>query len=377
MAEVVVLGGGFGGLAAAHELKRGLPDPHQVTVVAASDRFFVGFAKLWDLVGTRSLDKGTGMLAGLEDRGIGFLNATITAVDPQTRRVETSAGSLDADFLVVALGATRSLGKLARLEPPAYDLYDPGALAVMRAGLDGVQSGRVIISVLGMPFLCPPAPYEAAFLVEEYLRGRGVRDQVQVAVTTPQSMILPASAQVSEAVGAALTEREIEVHTEHAVEGIDPDRRRVAFASGASLEYALLLAVPQAAPPAVLADSALAGEGGWVTPDRATGRTRFDRVYAVGDCTSLKTLPKAGVFAEAMGRVAAQNIVAELTGAEPARYDGCGYCFLEFPERRASAVEGNFFAEPGPDVHMAEPDADTYARKQAFESQRLTQWLRP
>lgn len=375
MAEVVVLGGGFGGLAAAHELKRGLSDPHQITVVADSDRFFVGFAKLWDLVGIRSLDEGAGTLAALTDQGIRFVNAAVTALDPQTRHVETSVGALDADFLVVALGATRSLGKLARLEPPAYDLYDPGALAAMRAGLDSLEAGRVIISVLGMPFLCPPAPYEAAFLVEEYLRGRGVRDQVEVVVTTPQSMIMPASAQVSEAVGAALTARGIAVHTEHAVDAIDLDRRRLAFADGDSLEYALLLAVPQAAPPPVLADSALAGKGGWIAPDRETARTRFDRVYAVGDCTSVKTLPKAGVFAEAMGRVAAQNIMAEITPADPARYDGCGYCFLEFPERLASAVEGNFFAEPGPDVHMAEPDADTYARKQAFESERLAQWL--
>lgn len=89
----------------------------------------------------------------------------------------------------------------------------------------------------------------------------------------------------------------------------------------------------------------------------------------------MKGLPKAGVLAEPMGRVTARNIVAELTGQGPARYDGEGYCFLEFPERRASAVEGNFFAEPKPEVRMAEPDAETYAREVSFESERLHEWL--
>lgn len=76
-----------------------------------------------------------------------------------------------------------------------------------------------------------------------------------------------------------------------------------------------------------------------------------------------------------MATVAAGNIVAELTGSTPARYDGSGYCFLEFPERRASALEGNFFAEPAPEVHMAVPDMETYARKEAFEAERLREWL--
>ena len=66
MASILILGGGFGGLAAAHELRARLPDDHEVTVVAADDRFYAGFAKLWDLVGTRPLEQGTASLSTLE-----------------------------------------------------------------------------------------------------------------------------------------------------------------------------------------------------------------------------------------------------------------------------------------------------------------------
>jgi hypothetical protein len=56
------------------------------------------------------------------------------------------------------------------------------------------------------------------------------------------------------------------------------------------------------------------------------------------------------------------------------RFDGTGYCFLEFPGRSASALQGRFFAKP-PDVRLAEPDTQTFARKQAFATQRLRDWL--
>lgn len=376
MAEVIVLGGGFGGLASAHDLRRGLSADHQVRVIAAEDRFFVGFAKLWDLVGSRPLAEGTARLDALERDGIGFLHATVTGIDPAARRVETDGGEYRGDFLVVALGAAAGFGRAGSLGGAAYDLYDPGALPAMRAALGAVESGRIAVSVLGGPYKCPPAPYEAAFLLDELLRRRGMRDDVEVVVTTPLPATLPmAGAEVSGSVAAALSVRGIELRTEHTVAGLDTAARSVSFDGGDALGYDLLLTIPQAVPPPVVADSALAGEGGWVWPDRHTARTAFDGVYALGDCAAVESLPKAGVFAEAMGKAAAANIVAELTGTSPASYDGTGYCFLEFPGQTASALEGNFFAEPKPDLHMAEPDAETYARKLAFEAERLHEWL--
>lgn len=195
-------------------------------------------------------------------------------------------------------------------------------------------------------------------------------------MTTPLPATLPmADAGVSEAVAGALAERGVELRTGHAVVGLDTAARTVSFDGANTLDYDLILAVPQAVPHRVVAESPLAGEGGWIWPDRHSARTGFEGVYAAGDCTAVQTLPKAGVIAEAMGKVAAANIVAELTGSAPASYDGTGYCFLEFPGKKASALEGSFFAEPQPEVHMAEPDAGTYSRKESFEAERLREWL--
>lgn len=380
MTRVLILGGGFGGLAAAHELRSHLPEA-EITVVARNDRFAMGFAKLWDLAGLRALEDGTAPLARLAAKDIAFTQADITAIDPEQRRVETSSGTLGGDALLVALGAADAPAHVELLRGAAtHNLYDADELPPMRDALARVDQGLVLVSILGLPFKCPPAPYEAVLIVDELLRARGVRDRVRVAISTPQPMTLPvAGPDASRYIAGHLGERDVELLSQHALETIDPERRVARFANGEELEFALLLGVPACAPPAVVRECALASPSGWIEPDRATLRTSFERVYAVGDCTVVPTakgqLPKAGVFAAAEGVVAARNIAADLAGTEPAAFDGHGFCFLELPGRRVAFVEGDFFAEPDPDVHLTEADEAQFQRKQDFERERLASWL--
>ncbi|MEJ5256306.1 MAG: FAD-dependent oxidoreductase [Acidimicrobiales bacterium] len=380
MARVVIIGGGFGGLAAAHELRQAHPEV-EVTLIDRRDHFFMGFAKLWDLAGVRPLAAGTRSLRALERRGVRFVQSEVTAIDPAARRVETAEGSFEADALLIALGAAHSPAHVALLDAPgAHDLYDPAALPAMHADLDTVSEGRVLVSILGGPFPCPPAPFEAVLSVDERLRRRGVRDRVEVAISTPQAMTLPvAGVDASRYVASHLGERGIELLAEHAVAGVDGEAHTVGFANGASVGYSVLLGVPASVAPAVVVESGLTGPSGFIEPDPRTLRTSFERVYAVGDCThvpnGLGALPKAGVFAAGEGTVAARNIAADLLGTDEALFDGHGFCFLELPGQRVAFVEGDFLAEPQPRVSLTEADHEQFRRKQVYEQERLDTWL--
>ena len=389
MARVLILGGGFGGLAAAHELRSLLPDA-EVTLVDRNDRFFMGFAKIWDLSGFRPLSEGSMPLSNLTKRGVRFVQGEITAIDPEGLRAKTSQGTLEADALVVALGAgvPPRHADLLRAEG-AHDLYDGRALPAIRAALDGIGppgdpgitgDATVLVSILGMPIKCPPAPYEAALAIDEVLRRRGVRDAVRLVVTTPQPMTLPvAGRDASQYVAGHLADAGIEFLPQHVLKDVDGGRRVATFENGAEIGYSVLLGVPGCEPPPVVRQGPLAAQSGWVEPDRLTLRTSFPRVYAVGDCTAVPTakfqLPKAGVFAAAEAEVAARNIAADLGAGEPAMFDGHGFCFLELPGRRVAYVEGDFYAEPDSDVHMTEADEAQFLRKQEFERSRLAAWL--
>lgn len=383
MAHVVVLGGGFGGLAAIHTLQALAGDDLDITLVDRGDRFFMGFAKLWDLGGIRPLDEGSAPLSRLSQRGVNVVRADITAIDAEARSVETSAGVLEADALLVALGAPSNSAHVDLLRAPgAHDLYDAASLRAIHGALGSMEAGRVLVALLGAPFKCPPAPFEAVLIVDEVLRRRGVRERVHIAISTFQPMTLPvAGKDASEFVARQLGDHGVELLSGRKVAGVDAggDTRFVRFEDDSTAEYDLLLGVPAASPPAVVKDSALAGAHGWIEPDRRTLRTSFDRVYAVGDCTQVPTanaqLPKAGVFAAAQGEVAAANIAADLGVGSGATFDGHGYCFLELPGRRVAFVEGNFFAEPAPDVQLSEADDSRFARKQAYERERLAAWL--
>lgn len=380
MAHLLVLGGGFGGVAAAHELRAALSPGDEVTLVASSERFFVGFAKLWDLVGARPLSHGSARLSDLQRHRIRFLQADVTAIDPAALTVETTAGPQAGDGIIVALGAAHDPAHADLLAPDAWDLYRADDLPDMRADLARLEEGRLVLSILGVPYLCPPAPFEAALLLDEWLRAHGRREGVELVLSTPQPVTLPvAGPDASGYLAERLAERDVTLLTEHAVVGVDHAGRKIDFAGGRELRWDLLLGVPAAAPQPVVARSALAGDDGWVWPDPRTFATAYERVYAVGDCTAVPTataqLPKAGVFAEAGGKVAARNLAADLLGTPRAEFDGRGHCFLELPGQQVARIGGDFYAEPSPDVSLGAPSAEAFALKQAWEQERLATWF--
>ncbi len=381
MARVLVVGGGFGGLAAATRLRDQLAPGDEVILVARDHRFAMGWTKIWDLVDQRPLAEGTRELGTLGDRGIRFVHAEIDMLVPDEPGVTTTAGEFAADGMVVALGANGHPDQLSMLDGVfAHDLYAFSALPAAKQALAATLEGRIAVVVTGQPFKCPPAPFEAVLALDQWLRDRGRRDDVELTIATPSPGALPvAGPDASAMVAERLRERNVDLRLEQLATAIDPTAGTVTFDGGETLEAALVFAVPGAVPPDAVADSGLAGQGGWIHPDPVRLSTDFARVYAVGDCTTVPTataaLPKAGVFAARQGEIAATNLAHDLDRCAPARFDGHGHCYLEFPGNEVAVVEGDFFAQPRPEVTMRAPDAAAFTEKLRFERELLTRWF--
>jgi sulfide:quinone oxidoreductase len=374
--HVVILGAGFAGLELATRLSESAPVGVRVTLIDRNDSWYFGFSKLEVMLGRQSAGDAQLHYRDIAKDAVEFRQETVTAIDPVARQVTTDASVHDADYLVIAMGADYDFDATPGFREGGHEYYTMAGAERLRDALNTLDEGRVLISVLGQPFKCPPAPFEGNFLVHEHLTQRGVRDGVQMTTTFPMQRPVPVTGEVSQMFRDALAARGIEERPQTLVTRIDPDARVAHTKDGEELPYDLFIGIPVHRAPQPLAASGLAPNG-WVPVDQSNLRTRFERVYAVGDVnTGERTVPKAGIFAEAAARVVADDIVADIAGGEPpARYEGWGICYAEFGDGLVSKVEVNFLRGDTPVAERNEPSEALGAVKVGLGASRRRRCL--
>jgi sulfide:quinone oxidoreductase len=378
--RTLILGGGFGGIAAAVELRSLLGGDHEVVLVDRKPEFAMGLRKLWELVGIATVAEGSRARSLLSRLGIDFVEADISAIDPGARAADTSEGRFDGDQLVVALGAVARPDLLPGLLEHGHDVWSFGGVPAAAEALRDFDGGRIVVLIAGAPYPCPPAPYECVLHLDEHLRERGLRERSELAVVTVQPLLLPNAGRVgSDWMSERLEDRGVFHRAGAKLERVEEDR--VVLADEEGEPFDLLIAVPPHRPPDVVASSGLVAEHGWIAVDRGTLATEHDGVYAVGDVVLIPLpngmpLPKAGLMAERQGLRVARSIAARLLGeADPSLFNGTGFCPVELGAGEAAFVEGDWYAEPEPVIRIKGPSTGLAEEKRAFERERLERWF--
>ena len=310
----VVLGGGTGGLVAARELRHRLPADHRVVLVDRAAEHVYQPSLLWQMVGERRPSQFTRPLDRLQRKGIEFRHTEAQTLDLDNRVVVTASGDLDYDSLVVSLGAQLAPETVSGFDEMAYNLYTPEGCARIHAALQDLTEGVVGILISAMPYKCPAAPYEAAFLAESFVRKKGIRRNVEIHLFTPEQTPMPvAPAALGDSIADMLAARGIHYHPLFTFKELRPETREVVASDGRAHRVDLLMCVPPHQAPEVVRSSPLLGVSGFVHVDPRTLQTDYDDVYAIGDVATIKlpngkALPKAGVFAHAQAKTVAQRI---------------------------------------------------------------------
>lgn len=377
--HILVLGGGFGGLSAANEIRTSLPSSKaRITVVDKKDWFMVGFAKLWIMNGTRTFEDSIGSLNNLKKKQINFLKDKILEIDLENKNVKTSTKNLSYDFLIISLGAVLAPEKIPGLVENGMNLYDHNQVAEIHDKLIQMKSGNIAIAIMGMPYKCPPAPFEAALLVDSMLRNSGTRNSIQIHFYSPAPITLPAAGpEVSQQILELINSEKIVFH--NLCKTVSVEKNKLVFENNHA-NFDLLLAVPPHVAPEIIYDSGLAKEGGFIPISRDC-KTPFENVYAIGDVTSLPVgekmaVPKAGIFAEGEGLTVAQNIIAKINSEEDSiLFDGKGGCFIESGRDTASLIEVDMFSESKPKTGITKSTKEHLDKKIQFEKERIEKWL--
>ena len=157
---------------------------------------------------------------------------------------------------------------------------------------------------------------------------------------------------------------------------IDPAARVARWRAVRRCAYDLFVGIPVHRAPDPLAASGLAVDG-WVPVDQTNLRTRFPRVYALGDvCTGPRTVPKAGIFAESAARVVADDIVAEIAGgSRPRRTRGRASATPSSATRSSAKVDVNFLRGATPVAARNDPSIEYAAEKEEFGATRRARWF--
>ena len=377
--HVVILGGGFGGLSAANEIRNSLDSSKvKITIIDKKDWFMVGFAKLWIMNGTRTFENSIGSLNELPKKQINFIKDEIIEINPENNFIRTKSENISFDFLIISMGAVLAPEKIPGLVENGFNLYDHNQLDKIHQKLNKIENGKIAIVIMGMPYKCPPAPFEASLLIDSMLRKRGIRDSVQIDFYSPAPITLPAAGpEVSKQILDLVNSEKIIFHNSKKIKCVES--KKLIFENDEA-NFDILLAIPPHVAPKVIYDSNLAKEPGFIPIDRDC-KTPYQNIFAVGDVTSLVVIdsmvvPKAGIFAEGEGIIVAKNIISKLESKETSvLFDGKGGCFLESGKDTASIIEVDMFTDPKPSTHLTESTSDNLSKKLDFEKERLSKWL--
>jgi len=377
MRTILILGGGFGGVSTALTLRQLLPAQDKIILIDRRTHFMVGFRKSWAMLDIAPLEAGLRPLSALSKRGILVCQANVDKIEPDTCSAILDGERVSGDALVVALGVRHAPEKIPGYREHALNAYALRELAQVKEALYAFEGGKIIMGVFGIPYQCPPAPYEIAILTKEFFDRRNV--DVDISVISPKPMSLwAAGKESSDRLDRRMAEFGLEFLPSHTVLSVEAG---AVITDRGRLPCDLAFGVPPHIAVDVVRHSSLAAADGWVHVDRHTLETGFDNVYAIGDCTKIPVgkngqLPKAGLFAEKEGEVVAKRIAARLAGHAPtATLDGQAICYVETGRGEAAIIGGDFLADPKPDISLSEMSQEHFANKHEFESSRLENWF--
>ncbi|KTG29351.1 NAD(P)/FAD-dependent oxidoreductase [Haloferax profundi] len=362
--RIAVVGGGTGGTVASNRLAEELAaeidaGDVEVTLVSDDTKHVYKPVFLYVPFGLAEPEDGVRDLRELVDDRVNIVTNRVRRVDTDEKRLYCQDGDevIEYDKLVLATGAKLDPDAVPGFKQAAHHFYSARGAEELREALADFEGGRLVLSVVGTPHMCPAAPLEFTLIVDDWLRDQGIRADTELVYTYPidRSHGKP---EVAEWADPLLAERDVRVETEFVVDAIDPDDRVITAKNGEELAYDFLVGIPPHRGDEMIIESGL-GDNGWVDVDQRTLQASADPdVYAIGDTASLP-IPKAGSAAHFQAFTVAERLASQVRDRTPTKkYDGKTVCFVETGLDEASFVSFDYetpatMRRPSKTIHWA------------------------
>jgi sulfide:quinone oxidoreductase len=339
--EVVIVGGGAGGISVAASLKSRKPGL-EIAVIDPADIHY--YQPGWTMVGGGIFDAQTTAktMGSLIPKGVQWIKSAVAAFEPKNNAVILDGCRVvKYDRLVVCPGLKLDWNKVQGLEETLgrngvtsnyrYDLA-PYTWQLVKQ----MREGRAIFTQPPMPIKCAGAPQKAMYLSGDAWFRRGVLKNIDIQFMNAGGVLfgvkdyVPALMEYVEKYDATL-------NFFHNLVSVDGPAKKATFKveepntdpSMVTVEFEMMHVCPPQTAPDFIRVSPLADAAGWVDVDQATLRHKeFENIWSLGDVMNAPNA-KTAAAARKQAPTVADNIVADIAGRSAvAQYDGYGSCPL-------------------------------------------------
>ncbi|WP_437191114.1 FAD-dependent oxidoreductase [Planctomicrobium sp. SH527] len=372
--QVLIVGGGTAGITVAAQLAKGVFRRRDVVLIEPSDKHY--YQPLWTLVGAGLAKKEATERseASVMPRGVTWIQDAVTEFLPDQNAILTRDGKrITYDWLVVAAGLQinwdkipglkESIGKNGVCSNYSYETVESTWKAIR-----DFRGGTAIFTNPSGAVKCGGAPQKIMYLADDRFREAGVREKTNIIFASALSNIF-AVEKYKKTLEQVIARKEIACRFRHELVAIRPGAKEADFQNldtqeTITLPYDLLHVTPPMGPPAFIAQSPLADQGGWVDVDKGTlQHNKFPNVFALGDCSNLPT-SKTGAAIRKQAPVVVRNLLATMRNQLlPARYNGYTSCPLITGIGKLVLAEFDYEKQP----------AETFPIDQSKE--RWSMWL--
>ena len=371
MKKIAIIGSGAGGLITSSKLAKDLSKQirnEEVSITIFDRNLEQEFQPGYLEVAFRGTDpaKIIRRVEGLVSPGVKLVYENVEKVDLADRYLQTegSKEKYGFDYLIISTGSSPDYKQISGLREDNMDFHtDAYNSNLIYQRISKIKSGRIVVGIAGLPYKCPPSPNESAFMLDEYFRKQGLRDNVEITYITPFTRVYSAES-INEVIEPIYEKRSIGSVTAFNTDYVDTDRKEINSMEGETLKYDYLFLTPPHKTASFLKGTEFSDEDGWVKVDRRDLHiTSYGDSFAIGDTTNLP-ISKAGVEAHLEGIVVANNIAAEINGMERKyRFTGRTQCSMETGFHKATFVVGTY-DKP---VEKIEPSTMNYMEKKVME----------
>ncbi len=338
--NILILGGGTGGLSAAAFIMRN-SRKYSVGLVEPSEWHY--YQPAWTLVGGGVVPAEATKKPQKDfiPNGVTWIKDKVTKIDPHKRIVTTESGNdLSYDYLIISTGVEYVYdwvpGLREALDTPhassnyLYD-YAPKTWELLR----NFKGGKALFTVPHTPYKCGAGPMKIMFLADEVFRKNGVRNKSEVVLYTPGTVYFGVPG-FKETITAIADQKGIKGNFLYKLVEVKPDVRGATFEhieTGEKVEeeYDFIHLVPPQAPHSFIRDNKDLVEGaeqpGFLNVDRYTlQHKKFHDIYGVGDVCGVPFAKSGAAIRKHVGKVA-KRILAALDGTQYNKtYDGYAGC---------------------------------------------------